>query len=621
MSAGIAVTQFDAPEIRTLQSLDPTSDARRLLLSVMLNAVVFAIALSTTTIGFESNDDIGMARIASGALTGKPVEEIVFSHFLIGRALKSLYQWSDRWTWYTFYLIGVHFATLTGLLYAFLRVQKGRLALWLFLILFAQFEVAVLLLLQFTSVAAMASVSGVVLILSSTRRRESSRLAIVYGGCLIVLAGMIRGESMYYAIALLSPLLAFELFLHRVWKQLAILGAFVLVAQAANLGNSRHYLNDPRWRDFKEYNDVRSSMHDLPIIEFEPNTRFFFDRAGWSYTDWGMFNSWFFTDPDTFSYEHLRQLLDRFQGASRGRSDWKSFLAEHLERVAVFRFLMYANAVLAVFLCRGARLRLFLLGVAQCLVAESLLTLFAVYAKLPPRVLLPAFYATSVAVFFGVLRVADERRFAIVQAPSWGRRRLSAVAGVVFAACYGVICFQTCRFHLTESELNRHKQDVFHAYVRTVVDRCAKPHPGAIFVNWGATFPIDFAPPFDNLRELRTVNAIDLGWYTHSPPFQDWLRQEKVADLYRAIYEDPQIYFCTSPTYVKHLRRFVQEHYRKSIIQNRDDAYVVDRDYPPPRRGVVLEIRQVTLEGAQPPQNCSAPPVAPPAAPSKRNET
>src|SRR5579859_979179 len=81
----------------------PLGEARLLLIAAAINLALFAAILATFTLGYETNDDVGMAQIASGVMTGKPSAELIFTNLVIGETLKQLYQWSDRVNWYTLY--------------------------------------------------------------------------------------------------------------------------------------------------------------------------------------------------------------------------------------------------------------------------------------------------------------------------------------------------------------------------------------------------------------------------------------------------------------------------------------------------------------------------------------
>ena len=83
----------------------PRRDLRLLLISAAGSGACLAAAFSIVTLGFESNDDIGMAHIVSGVTTGTPSAELIFSNILIGSVLKFLYGLTDRVNWYTLYLL------------------------------------------------------------------------------------------------------------------------------------------------------------------------------------------------------------------------------------------------------------------------------------------------------------------------------------------------------------------------------------------------------------------------------------------------------------------------------------------------------------------------------------
>jgi hypothetical protein len=558
-------------------------EVRLFLVAAAVNAILFAAVLSCLTPGYESNDDVGMAGFASGLITGKPSQDIIYSSVLIGYVLKHLYQWTDRVNWYTLYLLAVHFATMTGLLYAFLRVRFSRTSIVLFALLFAQVEVALLLLLQFTSTAVMTGVVGVLLLIaSSTPEAGKSSLAAAYGGLLIVLSGMIRCHSMYYALVLLAPFLAYELSIRRRWRTFGTIGAFLAVALAAIAYDSWHYRSDAGWRPFLEYLTLLSRLLDSPIVDYESNTRFFFDRIGWSRNDWTMLQTCFGVDRELFSATHLRMILDRFQGSSWGRTGAREYFEGQLSSLSVFRRMMYANILLAVLICRGRRPRLLLLGTCECLLVETLLVALASYAKLAPRVILPALVIPSVIVFFEVQQTTSESRFLMRLRPvlRW-TRGIAAAGAVAFCLCYGLLCYRVASRHLLASESNAGGQLATQALVSTIVHRYVEKNPKAVFLDWAGAFRWEYIPPFDDFRQLGRINTLILsGCQTNNPHFSDAVRRLGVGNLYRATYENPNVYLFARPHYMPWIKRFAQEHYQQRIFRARNDVFLVDTDSP-----------------------------------------
>jgi hypothetical protein len=558
-------------------------EAWLLLVAAAVNTVLFAAVLSCLTVGYESNDDVRMMAIASGLITGKPSQYLIVTSVLIGYVLKHLYEWTDRVNWYTLYVVAVHFATMTGLLYAFLRVRFSRTSVVLFVLLFAQFEVAQLLLLQFTSTAVMAAAVGVLLLIaSSTPEAGKSRFAVAYGALLTILSGMIRNDSMYYAIMLLAPFLAYELAIRRHWRTFGTIGAFLAVALVAVAFNEWYYRTDPSWRPFREYAFLLRRVMDSPLVDYEENTRFFFDRIGWSHNDWSILKSAFWADMGLFSPAHLRSIIDRFQGSSWGRTGAQEYFEGQLSSLSVFRRMMYANILLAVVLCRGRRLRLLLLGACECLLIETFLVAFANYAKLAPRVILPAFDTPSVIVFFEVLQTTSESRFLAWRPVSTRIRGVAAMAAVAFCLWYALFCYRVASRHLLASESNAGAQRGFRTVVRSIVGQYVDPEPKVVFFDWAGAFPWHFMPPFDDSGTVRRFTTVHLdGWELNRPEFADTARRLGLGNLFHATYENPSVYlFTPRPHYLLWLKRFAQEHYQQKIFRARNHAFLVDTDSP-----------------------------------------
>jgi hypothetical protein len=573
-------------------------DLRLMLLAAAASGACLGAALSTVTLGFESNDDVGMAQIVSGVTTGTPSAELIFSNILIGSVLKFLYGLTDGVNWYTLYLLGAHFLALTGLSWAFLRLQPSRMGVILFALLFVEFEVALLLRLQFTSTAILAAVSGIALILSRDEvSGQHSGPALVYGGALVVLAGLIRPDAMYYAVVLLVPLLTYEAFFFRRWRPFVAIALSMVIAVGAAAYNDWHYRSDPAWREFMAYNRARAFIHDLPIVTYEHNTRFFFDRVGWTYTDWGMFTNWFFTDRETFSRERLEAILNRFEGSTWSRTKSAQYLADSLRPFEFFPPLVYANLVLAIVLAAGSRLRVFLVVAAESLLIESVLVLFSWYAKLPARVLLPAYLSAVVVAFYVVLREASLRRhlMPIASDVAW-LRPLTAAAALAFAVYYASAFYPVAAMHVSKSDYNNRNQQVLALFVRTLRHRYVRYDPQAVFLNWGGRFPMFFTAPLDNYRDLRDLRMLGLGWNTHSPQFDAAVSQLGLDDLYQASYTNPSVYLFTAPYSLQQLERFVMEHYRQSIVVKRADHLLADSDRPPDYFATDFSVYQMALK-------------------------
>jgi hypothetical protein len=295
-----------------------------------------------------------------------------------------------------------------------------------------------------------------------------------------------------------------------------------------------------------------------------------------------MFTNWFFTDRETYSRPKLEAVLDRFEGSTWRRSKPDTYLAESLRPLSVFPPMLYANLVLALVLAAGSRLRVLLVVVAEYLLLDGLLMTFALYAKLPTRVVLPAYYSAAAAVFYVVFREASLRRHLLPLPFTWDRLRpLKAVAATAFAVYYALAFFDVTLIDASRSDFNRRDQQVLALFVHTLRERYVANDPHAVFLNWGGRFPMFFTAPLDNYAEIRDLRMLGLGWNIHSPPFDAAVARLGLSDLYQATYTLPNVYLFAVPYSLQQLQRFVQEHDHQAIMVKRADHLLADSDRPP----------------------------------------
>jgi hypothetical protein len=234
---------------------------------------------------------------------------------------------------------------------------------------------------------------------------------------------------------------------------------------------------------------------------------------------------------------------------------------------------------------------------AESLLIESVLVLFSWYAKLPARVLLPAYLSAVVVAFYVVLREASLRRhlMPIASDVAW-LRPLTAAAALAFAVYYAAAFYPVAAMHVSKSDYNNRNQQVLALFVRTLRHRYVRYDPQAVFLNWGGRFPMFFTAPLDNYRDLRDLRMLGLGWNTHSPQFDAAVSQLGLDDLYQASYTNPSVYLFTAPYSLQQLERFVMEHYRQSIVVKRADHLLADSDRPPDYFATDFSVYQMALK-------------------------
>lgn len=526
-----------------------------MLAALLINALLFGAFFALASPRYETNDDVQMMLIASGAYTGEPSAFLLFTNVAIGFLLERLYQHSSAVNWYASYLYTVHFLAMVALLLALQRRRGARRSLLFFALLFLTFELRFLLLLQFTTTAAVAAVSGGLLLLSLPPDERRPRSALVLGVSLVVLAAMIRDSAFYLMLFLLLPAALHRALTGGGARAVSHLWLALMISGAAIALDAHVYARDDGWQRHREYNEVRSVLHDLVNPDYDARTRPVLEQIGWSENDLRMFRSWFFADGELYSLEKLQALREGLRPVSGLGSRYRGIrrLASQVSGARTFFYLSLANVVLAGVLAtgRGRSFLLLALGVgAAGLAAGSYLALLW---RLPERVLLPMLFAVNASIFFAAS--AD---------PPPSRRRSIARGSVLLLMMAAGLLPHASHLIAIDRE-NRRELRAFEQILGRLAADFGGPERRPVFVVWGAALPIESASPLATSSDLAALQTIPLSWTTNSPLYAATLRRYGIEDLHTALYQRDELHLIVPPGVLELYQRFVIQHYGENL--------------------------------------------------------
>ena len=525
------------------------------LAALLINALLFGAFFALASPRYETNDDVQMMLIASGAYTGEPSAFLLFTNVAIGCLLERLYQLSSAVNWYAFHLYAVHFLAMVALLLALRRRCGVRRSLLFFALLFFTFELRFLLLLQFTTTAAVAAVSGSLLLLSLPPDERRPRSVLVVGVTLVVLAAMIRDSAFYLMLFLLLPTVLHRSLTGGGTRVVSHFGLALLISGAVIALDAHVYARDDGWRRHREYNEVRSILHDLVNPDYDVRTRPILEQIGWSENDLRMFRSWFFSDRELYSLEKLQSLREGLRPMSGLGAGYRGIhrLASKVSGARTFFYVSLASVVLAGTLAmrRGRSFLLLALGVGAAGLAAG--CYLALLWRLPERVLLPILWAVNASIFLAA--TADP-----LPARRWSIARGSVLLLMMAAALLPHAS------HL--NAINRENRRELRAFEQ-ILGRLAAEFGGSerrpVFVVWGAALPIESASPLSTSSDLSALQTIPLSWTTNSPLYAATLRRYGVEDLHTALYQRDELYLIVPPGVLAFYQQFVKEHYGENL--------------------------------------------------------
>jgi hypothetical protein len=542
------VQERDAPGSPAAQA------GKRLLIAVSMTAVIVVGVLAIFTPRFETNDDVGMNAIVAGQMYfDRPDEHLLFSNVLIGLGLKGLYQTAPNVPWYGGYLVLTAAVSLAAVAYVCLRPQVSKFDIGLTAVFLCLAGAPFLIVLQFTRVAFLATLAGLLLLVGVVRDAKPARHAL-WAIPFLMAGALIRFNSFLLAIFVLSPVLGWMLWRARSQTgargALAVLGGAVIAGFALLSFNNWYYAWDEAWRDFYQFNALRVAFTDYGRAEYNEVTAPVFTKVGWTRADVNLIREWCFLDRARFNIQTLQTVLDGLASQERATTPrpWRE-LAEILCADTEVLALWACGAIFLLALRKQSSARFLSVG---CYFLTSGLCIYLYRdLHLPARVYCPAFAACAAVI----LALSAGPRS--IGKASWTAGLASAAIVVLLGALLlwrGAVMFKENGAFLAA-----------HGQAEDLMKRL-KPRPDKLFVLWGSEFPYeDLFVPLSWESPNREFKVLGLSSLAATPFTTARLKEFGLSDLYSILRRQKGIYFISNKGENGVLATYFRDHYRLRI--------------------------------------------------------
>ncbi len=549
------------------------------LLAVLLLQSIVLVVFQPS---YETNDDVFMTMIASGqGFCPAPDEHLLFTNVIVGQALKRLYTAWPGIPWYGCYLLTIHYLAQVAVLYCALTADAAsrstRLRLTLYLIYFAIVELPMLNALQFTATAFLAAQAGLFLLWLAARRRHAQPQASIVGpisagAALLLVAGLVRLESLLMALLVTAPL---GLTLARQpWRRtlLPSAGAAALAAMLILLATAydrRAYEQDPRWSDFFGYNELRVKFNDYQWTSYTPQTAGVFAAVHWSKNDHEMITRWFFDDPAVYSEANLRAIVTAYPWKSSRLTlgyGWQAFRKMFGDR-SVCAVLL----VLPFFLVSGDRDRRARWAVLGCAGMAFALVAFLTWNNklLPPRIYFPLLSFPLAAALLFPARIAATRTSASTVPNLLGLMALLRELAVWNTQSRGtrvvvvmlIVGLAVGSYRQVRRSVRVHRER--HALAAFLDEQ--RPFGRNLVVCWGPALPFEFLSPLDNLSAWSGLPLVNLVWTQRTPWQAATKARFEISNLPQAIYQRDDVVLVANRADLALYETFAKEHFGADV--------------------------------------------------------
>lgn len=503
---------------------------------------------------WNANDDIAMANLANGRLTGAFEWQLVFINPLWGLLLKGLYSTTKSIPWYPVLFMTMHgfgwalFFRAAGLLSFGWQKWAWALFIWAGILFFGAMQ------LQFTSVAAFPAVSALLFTAAQVRRARGPGhlLKLVWPALLcLCLCWLIRKEAIFLVIAIAGPMVFWLLLVEKksLKKLLVFGGIFAGFIACALVADRLSYAQDA-WKYYRQYNYTRGALQDSKPVRYDAAPELI-RNLGWSRNDYDLFYHFRQDRALQYSMDPIEKLF-AFKGTLsdpevlgvKVAKEWKDI------QLAGYAWTWFAMAAI-VLLVAGVRRKLDIAAVIGTVAfAAAVAAAFIVILILKDRVFICLLFQAVGACFF--------LRFYSVQKRSYQQLAFVAIAGGLAALSAKATLSQGLA---VDRELKSNYVYLAKLQAPSATNPLIDFFSGSLAVN----------DPFFHYKMPQVyykLAPIPIGWLTYSPFQAKAMRRvgyKPDSSLFLQAAGDPRATFLLDPLTGPMLQEYLREHLKKHV--------------------------------------------------------
>ena len=338
--------------------------SKSLMIVIFINLIIFGMTNILFDIKYEQVDDFIIYNLYSG-LDGTYNIHGVYIHPIICLIIGIFYRIFSIINWHSIFLLSMQFICFTVIGNIILKKHNNGIAVVLYTIFASVFYVTMLMLIQYTSVAALLILTSLIMLIDILEKNNEEKIKYIIGIYVLYTIGiMTRMQSLliiipffglYFIINLIKYKFQKQITKDTVIKMLKYYLIYVIITIVVYVSNIIIYNSDEVYKNYMEYNDIRTTLHDIIPLDYGENKEIF-DEVGWSKNDYYLFYTFNFGDENIYSKEKLQKILDyKIQKDGKYNYDikideiYKSFISESTDSITYISILFITSFIISLF--------------------------------------------------------------------------------------------------------------------------------------------------------------------------------------------------------------------------------------------------------------------------------
>ena len=272
---------------------------------VSVNIIFLIICNMLFEFKYETVDDFTITKIIS-KLDGTYSIYSVYIHPFLSFIIMLLYKTGININWYTITMLFMQFISFTTIGIVLLNKDK-KIGTIFYLITISVFYTKVLIIINYTSVATITILAGIVAILYYLEK--NSKISQVIGFILIAIGIMTRQQTILIVLPFYIIYSLYYTKKNKNYQAFKILFIILIIFALIYISNLIIYKINPVYDQYTEFNKIRTYFFDKNAIDYD-SQKDALEKCGWSYTDYNTLYTYSLADENFYTIENLQKLKE-----------------------------------------------------------------------------------------------------------------------------------------------------------------------------------------------------------------------------------------------------------------------------------------------------------------------
>ncbi len=551
---------------------------KTLIFVAFINLIIFGVSNLIFDIKYEQVDDFFIYGLYSG-LDGTYNIHGIYIHPIICFILSLFFRILPMINWHTMFLLLMQFICFTIIGTLIIRKNNSKTAYLLYVLFASVCYTSLLELIQYTSVAALLILTAFFVMMDYIERKKHGKKYIICYVVLFIIGIMTRMQSLLIIAPFFALYFIFNIILlirKRVDKEklIKIVKHYLIFTSLTVLvyvSNIIIYNSNETYRNYMEYNDLRSTLHDVSFIVY-PLNKEIFDEIGWSENDYYLFYTFNYGDENVYSKENLQKIID-YKKSNNTLYDFdfklKDFEEDFIDQMTntypYIIIMFFGSFLIAIYTNKEKRGYI----IAIFLVTLAVNSIFIIINRNVHRVIIPEYIlGTAMLLYLTKYKSENKEKIDIIRAMSIFMIVMTVIfAGGTYEFNYELEDYSNYKDVINYT--NEHKENVYLYTAPSLQFRYL-------------AYSVYEMPPKGALSNLRVMG----GWDIFTQNYYDFKARYNLDGTFLDLLKD-NVYLIDGDVvwsgieyknYIDNIVLFIKEHYNKDVtyekIETFDNIYI-----------------------------------------------